>query len=234
MKKILVCNQKMFLTYDEAKELRDELINYNNDNLIIAPNFLNMKLYKSFNLCSQNCFYEVNGAYTGEVSCYHLNLIGVKYVLIGHSERRIYDDNKIINKKIKSALSNALTPIICIGESYLDNQMCRTSSVLKKQVVEALKDVDLNSEIIIAYEPTWVIGKKVTLNKSIIDDVSSYIKKVLNELGYNNYKLLYGGSVSLENIKSIITDKVDGYLLGSSSCNINEVKEIIKCINNVN
>lgn len=234
MGKILVCNQKMFLTYDEAKELRNELIDYNNDNLIIAPNFLNMKLYKDFNLCAQNCHYEVNGAYTGEVSCYHLNLIGVRYVLIGHSERRIYDDDKIINKKVRSALANALIPIICIGESYLDNQMCRTSRVLKKQIIEALKDVDLDSEIVIAYEPTWVIGKKITLNKTLIEDASTYIKKVLKELGYNNYKLLYGGSVSLENIKSIVTDEVDGYLLGSSSCNINEIKDIIKCINNVN
>ena len=129
MEKIIVCNQKMFLTYDEAKVLMNELKDENNENLIVAPNFLNMKLFKDFNLCAQNCHYENAGARTGEVSPYHLSLVGVKYVLLGHSERREVEDDYLINKKVVSATKNSLIPILCIGETYLDNQMHRTHYV---------------------------------------------------------------------------------------------------------
>ena len=233
MEKIIVFNQKMFLTYDEAKVLMNELKDENNENFIVAPNFLNMKLFKDFNLCAQNCHYENAGARTGEVSPYHLSLVGVKYVLLGHSERREVEDDYLINKKVVSATKNSLIPILCIGETYLDNQMHRTSEVLKKQLKIALTSVDKDSIFYVAYEPRWLIGGKNTLTKNEIEDSVKYIKKILTELGFKNNKILYGGSVNKSNIDLILSNNVDGYLLGNASCNIDELKYIINCIKSV-
>lgn len=235
MNKLIVCNQKMFLSYDEALQLKEDLLSFNNEDFVICPNFINMNIYKDFNVCAQNCFYENSGSFTGEVSPYHLSLLGVKYVLIGHCERREFETEESINKKVKKCLNNFLTPIICIGESYYDNQMHKTSSVLKKQITTALKDVsDSEIPIIVAYEPSWVIGKNKSLTKDEIEDSCLFIKKVLKDLSISNYKILYGGSINENNIAKIQTDLVDGYLIGNACCDINKLKTIIKCINSVN
>ena len=220
----------MFLNRDEAKELSDKLSIYNDDNLIICPNMLNIDIYNEYNVCAQNCHFEDTGAYTGEVSALHLKQIGVKYVLLGHSERRCYDDNKIINKKIKTAIKNGLIPILCIGETYYDKELNKTSEVLKRQLTTALKGVDKKDEVIVAYEPSWVIGTGKSLNKKEIEDTYLFIKKVLNNIAIQNYKILYGGSVTENNIKNILSNKLDGYLVGSSSTSFDNMEKIIKCI----
>ena len=230
MSKLVVCNQKMYLTRKEAKELSEQLTNYNWDNLIICPNMLNIDLYDEYNICAQNCHFENNGAYTGEVSAFHLKQIGVKYVLLGHSERRCYDDDKIINKKVKAVIKNDLIPILCIGETYYERELNKTGEVLKRQLLAGLKSINKESNIIIAYEPSWVIGTKKSLGKKDIEDTSLYIKKILNSMGLEKYKILYGGSVTDNNIKNILTDKIDGYLIGASSVNFDSIKKIIKCI----
>lgn len=238
VKKMLVCNQKMFLTPDESKKMSELLmdVDYGNLDLIVCPSNINFNYYlDKYNVGAQDCFYENSGAYTGEVSAYHLNLIGVKYVIIGHHERRKYDDFKVINEKVKSAVENSLTPIICLGESKLDKELHRQSEVIKKQLITALKDVtlDFDQEIIIAYEPAFAIGGNQVLDLTDIEDTFEYIKKILQLTNVTSYKLLYGGSVTSDNIKDILSDKIDGYLLGGSSKNISEIKEIINCINNV-
>lgn len=234
MKKMIVCNHKMFLTRDEAQVLNQKMEkeDYSNTNLIICPNLLNLDLFKNYNLGAQDAFYEDKGAYTGEVSAYALSLVGVKYVIVGHAEKRFSDSNEIINKKIKAILRNSMTPILCVGETKMDKELRRTSEVIKKQLQIALSNVELEpyQEVVIAYEPNWIIGGNQSLSKLEIEDALKYIRKLLKQNNIFNYKLLYGGSITTQNIKNILSDEVDGYLLGNSSVNIEDLNYIIKCI----
>lgn len=234
MNKLVVCNQKMFLTYDEASMLKKQMdeVDFSSVNLIVCPSILNLDIFKNYTIGSQDCFYEDKGAYTGEVSAYDLSFKNVKYVIIGHSDRRKYDNDKEINLKVKAALRNGITPILCIGETKIDKELIRTSEVLKKQLYKALEGILLDSKekIIIAYEPVWAIGGEKTVSKEVIEDTFKYIEKLLKEKNIYNYKLIYGGSITSKNIKNILSDKIDGYLLGLSSVNIDELKKIIKCI----
>lgn len=232
--KTIICNHKMYLTYDEAKRLKEEMnfIDLSNVELILCPSYLNFDIFKDYKLGSQDSFYIDKGPYTAEVSSYDLSLRGIKYSLVGHKDRRKYDDDNIINLKIKSLLRNSMTPILCIGESKLDKELMRTPEVLKKQLEKDLKDIYLEEyqTIYIAYEPSYLIGLDNALPVDKIIDTLSYIKKIVDFIGIKNYKLLYGGAVNSNNIKELLSDKVDGYLLGKSSVDINELKKIINCI----
>lgn len=232
--KTIICNHKMYLTYDEAKRLKEEmsLIDLSNIELILCPSYLNFNIFKDYKLGSQDSFYIDKGPYTAEVSSYDLSLRGIKYSLVGHKDRRKYDDDKVINLKIKSLLKNSMTPILCIGESKLDKELMRTPEVLKKQLEKALNGIRLEEyqTIYIAYEPSYLIGLDNALSVDKIIDTLDYIKKIVDFIGIKNYKLLYGGAVNSSNIKELLNDKIDGYLLGKSSVDINELEKIIKCI----
>ena len=129
-----------------------------------------------------------------------------------------------------------ITPIICIGETKMDRELRRTSEVIKKQLNAAVSDIKIENdqEIIIAYEPVWSIGKNNTPSVNEIEDTLSYVSKLLSQFGLKHYRLIYGGSVTSSNIKKILSNKIDGYLIGSSSVDIDELKKILKCINGVN
>lgn len=240
MKKILVCNQKMFLSYDEALQLKQKMLNidFNEIKLIICPEYINLNVFKDFpnsSLGAQDCHYEDDGPYTSYVSPYHLSLQGSKYCLVGHSETRDKCSDNEINKKVKAILKNSMIPIICIGETKIEKEMMKTSEVLRRQLHNALKDVDIDNtqQIIIAYEPRWMIGSGKQPSKEKIEDIIKYINKIVNEMGIINYKVLYGGSITATDINSLISDYIDGYLLGNSCVNTNELNTIVKCINGV-
>lgn len=236
MNKLIVCNHKMFLTYDEALNLKNNIDNLNiTGSVIICPNILYLNLFKEYNLGVQDCHSEITGAYTSMVSPYHLSLMGIKYSIVGHSDiRDIYDDNAI-NKKLKAVLNNSMTPILCIGETQYDRQLNKTIVALKKQLTTALSNVDLElgQELIVAYEPRWIINSNLQMPKEDIIDVFKYIKKILEELGISNYKILYGGNINKDNIKLIDNNIIDGYLLGHSSVDISELSEILKFTHNM-
>ena len=224
----------MFLTHDEALLLKNKMdeLDFENIRLIVCPSYLNLEVFTNYVLGAQNCFYEDSGAFTGEISARSLSLLGVKYCLVGHSERRRYDTDKDINLKVKALLKNMMIPVICVGETKLDKELMRTSEVLKKQLYSAIDGVflDADYELIIAYEPVWSVGSGNNLSKEEIEDALTYIRKLLDQKGIVNYKVLYGGSVNEKNIKSILSDKVDGYLLGNASVDADALKSIIKCI----
>lgn len=234
MKKILVCNQKMYLTHDEARALNDEMKNIDLEGieLILCPSFLNFDVFSNYKLAAQDAFYEDRGAFTAEISAYDLSLRGIRYALIGHSERRKYDTLETINLKIKAILKNSMTPILCIGEDKTEKELMRTCGVLRKQLLTALNNVTLEplQEILIAYEPRYLIGGKNSLDKDNIIDTFNYIRKVMEELGITNYKLLYGAAINSENIPKINADEIDGFLLGSASVDALELQNIVKCI----
>ena len=187
-------------------------------------------------LGAQNMFYESFGAFTGEINAQMLKDYNVKFVIIGHSERRniFLETDSLINKKLINALDNNLTPILCVGESLSDRQNNLTSNIIKSQIITALKNVPKNKvqDIIIAYEPVWAIGTNVSATKNDANDAIKYIKSLIKELYNfkNDVKLtvLYGGSVNYSNAENLFkTASIDGGLIGGASKNIEEFKKII-------
>lgn len=219
MEKIIVANHKMNMQKDEIKEYISKLKNID---MIICPTAIYAPYFieNGFETGLQNIYYEDKGAYTGEISPFQASALGVKYVIIGHSERRelFKETNLDINKKIKSALRHHLKVILCIGET--ENQRNNYKEVLKKQITEGLDGI--TEEVIIAYEPVWAIGTGKTPTNEDISEVAKYIKSLLN-----NPLVLYGGSVNSNNIKTLNEVKeVNGYLIGGASTKIDELLKI--------
>lgn len=230
MNKIIVCNHKMFLSRKDCLELKKNLDNLdiNEIDLIICPNYLNFDIFSGYQLGAQDAFYAQDGAYTSKISASNLSEIGIKYSIVGHSYMRRFDTDDIVNLKVKAILDNNMIPILCIGEE--DENRKSWESTISKQLKDGLKGIDKNSKVIIAYEPIWTIGTGKIIDSSRLEESVNYIKKLLSELEINNYKILYGGSVTSSNISEISSNLVDGYLLGKSSASVNELLNIIKCI----
>lgn len=197
---------------------------------------------------AQNCFYQQNGAYTGEVSPAMLKDIGCGYVIIGHSERKKYagETNEIINKKLKAALRAGLKVILCIGEESRDSFDSRgrwtheLDPKVKEQLVEAVKGVKKSQigNIAVAYEPVWAIG---TGNPATPDDVLSakiFIRKIMSELysrkDADKVLVLYGGSTNRKNTADFMKDgQMDGLLVGGASLDPEEFITMIKEVSEV-
>ena len=179
--------------------------------------------FKKFNIGVQDVSTFPNGAYTGEVTCQMLEEANVKFCLVGHSERRHYhsEDNATISKKIKSLLAKNITPILCVGENSLDRANNAHFKVLQSQM-EAYED-----GCVVAYEPVWAIGTGSTPTNSEINQVVDWLKQQY-EHGYDNPKVLYGGSVSSQNIQELSKTNIDGLLVGKASLEIHQVIEISK------
>ncbi len=221
MKKIVIANLKMNLNNDEMKNYKTVIESSGIEGLIICPSFIFLSDMKSdkYDLCAQNGYYNDKGAYTGEISFYQLNSLGIKYSLIGHSERRhvFKETDEDMNMKMQSCLRNNIIPVLCIGETKEERENNKTKEVLENQIKIALKDIDL-SNIIIAYEPVWAIGTGLIPTMDEINSIHLHIKKVLKELLNIDSKVLYGGSVNISNIGEITAlDNVDGVLIGGAS-----------------
>ena len=168
-----------------------------------------------------------NGAYTGDISGTMLKKSGVKYVLVGHSERRLYhnETNDIVKEKAIMAIKNSIIPIICIGETAKEKQSGKTISVIKKMIAECTPN---NGKYIIAYEPRWAIGTGLTPSTNEITKIFQEIHNITNK----NIPLVYGGSVNQTNAKDIIAlPYVDGLLIGGASLKSKTFLPIIKSIN---
>ena len=247
-KKIVAGNWKMNMTMDESIKLIAELeqISENNIDIKIAPAYTN--LYKSISLLmssqieviAQNLHQEKNGAYTGEISAEMLKSIGIKTVIIGHSERRQYfnETDIILSKKVKTALEHSLDVIFCVGEELSEREKGNHFELIKTQIKTGLFDLN-NDEIknvVIAYEPVWAIGTGMTANTHQIQEMHEFIRNLINEK-YNymissNIRILYGGSVKPNNAKEIFSlDDVDGGLIGGASLSFSDFSSIVKAAN---
>ena len=204
----------------------------NNIKLIYFPpatliNLFNKKLNTSpIEVGAQNCHpNEKYGAYTGQISSYMLKDAGAKYIILGHSENRQFgDSDNIINLKIKSSINSGLKVIFCIGETLNQKRKKNTKKVLLKQITQGLKNIKNKKNIIIAYEPVWSIGSGLIPKETEIFEIVKFIKNKLK-----GSKVLYGGSVNSNNIKSLIKiHNLDGYLIGGASQNPNNFIDIIK------
>lgn len=189
---------------------------------------------------AQNIHHEEKGAFTGEISANMLSKLGVKYVIIGHSERRMYfnENNNLINKKIKIALKYNINPILCIGESLEERQLNITNEVINQQLKIALNDISNENikKIIIAYEPIWAIGTGKTATIDQINEVNLNIRNCLKKLYNSNISkvitIQYGGSMNIKNAKELLSQKeINGGLIGGASLNIKDFFDIIKSSN---
>ena len=175
-------------------------------------------------LGAQNVHFEIKGAYTGEISAAMLKEYGVKYVIIGHSERRQYfgETDETVNKRTLAALNAGLTPIVCIGELLEERENGKTEEVLDRQIVEGMKGIDDISKIVIAYEPVWAIGTGKTATPEQANETIGYIRKKLAEVFCpkcaEKVRIQYGGSMNAGNCKQLMAmSEIDGGLIGGAS-----------------
>ena len=223
-------------TNTEAAEFVSKLVaeigNISQFEIVVCPPFTALEKVvdivstSNIKVGSQNMHFEDKGAYTGEISADMLKAIGIKYVIIGHSERRhiFGEKDEWINKKIKKALEKGLTPIFCVGEKLEEREKGLTFNVVERQIKEGfygLKKEEVE-KVVIAYEPVWAIGTGKVAQPWQAQEVHEYIRKLLNELydeeTAEKVTILYGGSIKPENYFGLITRKdIDGGLVGGAS-----------------
>ncbi len=240
---VIAANWKMNKKIEEAQAFLDELIplvwNERDVDIVIAPPFTalytmaNLLKITNIGLAGQDLFYEDKGAYTGEISPVMLTDVGCSYVIIGHSERRIYfgETNEIVNKKIRAARRQGLEVIFCIGESLSEREAGMTFDVLKKQITEGLRDISSDG-LITAYEPVWAIGTGKTATPDQAQEAHESIRKTLSHLygePAKGVRILYGGSVTPENADVLkACPDVDGALVGGASLKADSFAGIVK------
>ena len=226
---LVVLNNKCHFEKENFKKYLKELNKISTTNeLVLCPSniYLNGIKLKRIFLGSQNVSKDSNGAYTGEVSAKQLKSINVDYCIVGHSESRLNNNekNEDINSKIKQLLKNNITPILCIGETKNERTNNETEIILKKEINDALKDIEKKEKVIIAYEPLWSIGTNEVLSPDEIEKVVLSIRKIIP-----NNRILYGGSVTEENIEKLNeVNLLDGYLLGKVSLYPKRVKKLLE------
>lgn len=239
----------MYKTIKEAIELSNglkrELFKLNNQGIdvVICPPFTSLSEVSEvisesdIMLGAQNLYWLDEGAFTGEVSGKMLKEAGCTFVVIGHSERRQFfgETNESVNKKIKAALANGLTPIVCCGESLKEREANKTFDVLKDHVQNGL--AGLNKEevmkLVIAYEPVWAIGTGKTATSAQAQEAHKYIRGLLAKLYdaelASQVRIQYGGSVKPENIAELMEQPdVDGALVGGASLKVESFTDIVK------
>ncbi|KAH8740474.1 triose-phosphate isomerase [Cryptosporidium ryanae] len=198
----------------------------------VFPSFIHIPLVQSLLMSgggvmkvgSQNVSSTGNGAYTGEVNCEMLRDMKVDCTLVGHSERRQYynETDQVVNKKVIRSLESQIKVVLCIGESLQERESGLTNEVIKRQLTEDLKNVCDLSNVVIAYEPIWAIGTGVVATPEQAQEAHSFIRDCISNMYNKNtaedVRIIYGGSVTPDNCKIMISCKdIDGFLVGGAS-----------------
>jgi triosephosphate isomerase len=249
MRRVIIAgNWKMNNTVGESislvKELKKLVKDVEDREIIVCPPFTSLAAVgaelkgSNIELGAQNMHFEKQGAFTAEVSPLMLKEIDVKYVIIGHSERRhvFNEDDELINKKIKSALENGLKPIFCVGETLKEREAGKTKQIVKEQVNKGLDGIEKKEmkNLVIAYEPVWAIGTGKNATPQQAEEVHLYIRELLKSMFDDKIAeetvILYGGSVKPDNAKELISqDDIDGALVGGASLDAKKFERIVKC-----
>ena len=249
-KTIIAGNWKMNKTLSEtrafAEELKPILPKGKWCDVVLCVPYVNIpaavRLFKDCRVAigAENCHYEATGAYTGEVSAEMLKELGVKYVIIGHSERRQYynETDMTVNKKVHAALEVGLRPIICVGESLEQRELGVTMELIAYQVKCALSGVSADKlrHVVIAYEPIWAIGTGKTATAEQAGEVCQAIRTVIRKLYgarvARSVTIQYGGSMNAKNAAELLAQPdVDGGLIGGASLKAPDFVEIINAAN---
>lgn len=232
MEKIVAANLKMNKTFPEIQEYIRDINDLSNENIVIIPTSIYVPYFlnKNYSVGVQDIEYNEFGEYTGSLSPKQVSSMGVKYTIVGHSERRKHynETDDIINKKVEAGLNNNLKVILCVGETKEQRENNQTKDVIEKEILNDLKSISNLENVIIAYEPIWAIGTGLIPKADEIKEVSLLIKDVIKNINGSNIPVLYGGSVNDTNIKDIIRiEEIDGVLVGSASLNPSKLKVII-------
>ena len=234
-KRIIAGNWKMNMTPSEAVKLVEELkplvVNDDVDVVYCVPAIDIVPVVEAVKgtnvqVGAENFYIEDKGAYTGEISAPMLVDAGVKYVIIGHSERREYfkEDDAFLNKKVKKAIASGLTPILCCGETLEQREMGVTMDWIRLQIKSDLAGVaaDDVKNLVIAYEPIWAIGTGKTATSDQAEDVCKRIRELIAEVYDTDtaeaVRIQYGGSMNAGNAKELLAKpNIDGGLIGGAS-----------------
>lgn len=246
-KPIIAGNWKMFKTVEEAASLAEtlkvELHKLRGADIVICPPYTALlKISGVLNgsnieLGAQDMHWEKEGAFTGEISPMMLKDVGVRYVIIGHSERRQYfaETNEAVNKKVKAALSYNLVPIMCVGENLAERDKNLTFKVVREHVEEGLRKLDAEDipKVVIAYEPVWAIGTGKTATAEQAQEVHQFIRELIarkyTKKAASRVRIQYGGSVKPDNIAALMAQPdLDGALVGGASLSAVSFSEIAK------
>ena len=243
MKKLyLIGNMKMNMSFAELEPYFEKLVSIaststNVVGVCVPSVYLNLAKYalegSKVLYGGENMHYEDKGAFTGEISADMLLDFNSDLVIVGHSERRQYfkESDGDVNLKVKKALEKGITPILCFGETLDERNNNMAYSVVEKQLIGALQDLDGEDieRIIFAYEPVWAIGTGVSATSSQAEEMCSFAKRILTEqFDVKNSIMLYGGSLKASNAEEILSEKsIDGGLIGGACLKINEFEEII-------
>ena len=223
---------------DLAKKAKE-----NNIDLGVCPTYLSLQTVKEnaskdMIVGAQNVHFKESGAYTGEISIPMLKELGIDWSLVGHSERRTYDNetDEKCNLKIKALFQNQMVPLYCVGETLNEFEAGQTKEVVGRQVRVGLKELAAEDvkDIVIAYEPVWSIGTGKNASTEIAQDICKFIRDVLREMFgdvADGIRVLYGGSVKPENVKAYLScPDVDGALVGGASLKIDSYEALLNNI----
>jgi triosephosphate isomerase len=243
-------NWKMNLTHFDAIKLTQQLgyelgAVLERVEVVLCPPFTSMRTVQTlietdnyeFGLGAQNMHYETDGAYTGEISAAMLKALRVRYVILGHSERREHfgESDSVVNRKVKAAFDSGLVPIMCCGETEAEREAGSTESKVERQVRRALEGLSPRQlgAVVLAYEPIWAIGTGRTATPDDAQKTISFIRGVVAAVAGDavagGVRILYGGSVKAGNAAALTgREDVDGALVGGASLDAGEFAAIVK------
>jgi len=244
---LCVANWKMHGTLAEARPLatgvRDGLRRVKGVEVVLCPPFTALAAVgeilagSPLALGAQNCHPEPSGPHTGDIAPPMLAELGCRYVILGHSERRreTGETDELINRKVRSALSHGLTPILCVGETAGERRQGLTFTTVEGQLRAGLAEVaaDAVGRVLLAYEPVWAIGTGANATPGQAGEVHGYLRGLLTELASKEtagaMRIVYGGSVKPENAEELAAEpEIDGALVGGASLNVQGFVTIVK------
>jgi len=233
---VIAGNWKLFKNIAESvdlvKEIKPLVAGNQGVEIVVAPVFTALSRVSDAiggsNIClaAQDCYWEEEGAFTGEVAPKLLKDVGCSHVIIGHSERRQYfgETDLTVSKKTKAAVSSGLQAIVCVGELLIERESEQTFSVIEKQIQGGLAGLTVEefAHVIVAYEPVWAIGTGKTATDDQAQEVHAFIRKLIarlfNQPVADTVRILYGGSVKPDNVKGLMSQPdIDGALVGGAS-----------------
>jgi triosephosphate isomerase (TIM) len=241
---IVAGNWKMNTTIAEGLALVDAMLprlqEFSSVERVVCPPFVSLPAIAErlrgtdLGVGAQNVHPEPKGAFTGEVSVAMLQDL-VRYVIVGHSERRQYfaEDDAFVNRKARAVLEAGLVPIVCVGESLEQNERGETEAVVTRQTRAALDGIDDLSQLVIAYEPIWAIGTGRAATPdgaaATIGLIRQAVASVAGQPSADSVRIQYGGSVTADNFADFITqDQIDGALVGGASLRADQFVEIVR------
>ncbi|MCI2948119.1 triosephosphate isomerase (TIM) [Staphylococcus caledonicus] len=248
-KPIIAGNWKMNKTVQEAKDFVNNLPTLPDEkeveSVICAPtiqldaliSLVNGGKAKGLKIGAQNTYFEDNGAFTGETSPVALADLGVKYVVIGHSERRelFHETDEDVNKKAHAVFNHGMTPIICVGETDEERENGKANEVVSNQVKKALEGLSEEQlkEVVIAYEPIWAIGTGKSATSEDANEMCAQVRKTVAEFSSQEVadatRIQYGGSVKPNNVKEYMAQSdIDGALVGGASLKVDDFVQLLE------